>query len=126
MAALSDALETALLNHLLRNISYTSPVTVYLALFTADPTDAGTGAEVTGGSYARQAITFNAPSGGVATNSSQEDYLNMPGATVTHLGLFDAATAGVLLFHGPLTESKVVNAGDTFTVNAGDLSVSLA
>lgn len=127
MAALSDALENALLNHVLRATAYVGPTAVYLALFTADPTDANTTAgEVSGGSYGRKQITFGAPSGGSCSNTNQMDYTGMPAATVTHLAIYDASTAGTLLFHGALSASKTVNAGDTFTVNAGGLTCSLA
>ena len=56
MAEMSNHLENALINAVLRNTSYTSPTTTYLALYTSDPTDADTGTEITGGSYVRQAI----------------------------------------------------------------------
>ena len=58
MAALSNYLENALINATLRNTSYTSPSTVYVGLFTTDPTDAGSGTEVSGGSYARESTTI--------------------------------------------------------------------
>lgn len=125
MAALSDYLEDALLNHVLRNVAYTSPTTVYVALFSTDPTDAGSGTEVSGGSYARQAATFGAPSGGASSNSAQIDFTDMPAETVTHVGIFDASTSGNLLFHGSLTASKTTNAGDTLTISASDLTVTL-
>ena len=70
MANFSNYLEDALINATLRNTSYVSPTTVYVGLFTTDPTDAGTGTEVAGGSYARTAVTFGAPSNGVATNNA--------------------------------------------------------
>lgn len=126
MAAASDYLENALINHVFRNVAMTSPTTVYLALFTSDPTDAGSGTEVSGGSYARQAAAFAAPSNGSASSSADINFTNMPAATVTHVGVYDAASLGNLLYHGALTSSKTVNAGDTFTVTAGNLTVTLA
>lgn len=126
MAQMSDYLENALINAVLRATAFTSPATIYLALYTADPTDAKTGAEVTGGSYARQSIAFNAPTNGASTNSAQVSFASMPAVTVTHVGLLDAATAGNLLFHGALASSKIVAAGNTFLVAAGDITVTLA
>jgi hypothetical protein len=70
MAEMSNYLENALINGTLRGTTYTAPTTTYLALYTSDPTDADTGTEITGGSYARQAITMGAPSNGVSTNSA--------------------------------------------------------
>lgn len=132
MAAISNYLENALLNHTLRGhtagTSLSQPSTVYVALFTADPTDANTTSnEVAAGSnsYERQTVTFAAPSGGSVASDAQVDFIDMPGVTVTHVGLYDALTSGNLLYHGALTQSKVVNAGDTFTINAGDLTCTL-
>jgi len=58
----TDFLENKIINHVLRNTAYTAPATVYAALFTATPGESSAGTEVTGGSYARQAATFSAPS----------------------------------------------------------------
>ena len=128
MAELSNYLENELYDHLLRNLSYTSPTTVYVALYTDDPTDADSGTEVTGGSYARQSVAFGAPSDGAGDNSSDITFPTASASwgTVTHIGLRDAVSGGNLLLHSALTASKVVGNGDTFKINAGDLDVSLA
>lgn len=128
MAELSNYLENALINATLRNTSYTSPTTVYLALYTTDPTDADTGTEVSGGSYARQSITFGAPSNGVSTNSAAIEFPQATGSwgTVTHVGIRDALTTGNLLYHTPLTASKTIATGDIFRIAIGSLSVTLA
>jgi hypothetical protein len=128
MAALSNYLENALINATLRNTAYSSPATVYVGLFTADPTDAGTGTEVTGGSYTRKAITFGAPSNGVSTNSVAVEFDQATGSwgTVTHFGILDASTSGNLLYHGALTASKVIDNGDVFKFAISAVSVTLA
>ncbi|CAB4141611.1 hypothetical protein UFOVP415_49 [uncultured Caudovirales phage] len=128
MAEMSNFLENALINATLRNTSYTSPAVVYLALYTSDPTDADTGTEVTGNGYARQAITFGAPSNGVSTNSAAIEFPQATGSwgTVTHVGIRDALTTGNLLFHTPLDASKTIATGDVFRVAIGSLSVSFA
>lgn len=128
MAKMSNYLENALINATLRNTAYTSPVTVYVALYTTDPTDADSGTEVSGGAYARQAVTFGAPTDGVATNSAG---VNFPTATanwgiVTHIGIRDASTAGNLLYHGVLTTARTINTNDQLTFLIGQISVSLA
>lgn len=127
MAEMSNYLENALINATLRNTSYTSPTTVYVALYTTDPTDADTGTEVSGGSYARQAVTFGAPSNGVSTNSASVTFPTATGnwGTITHIGIRDASTAGNLLYHTPLDTSKTVNTSDVFTISSGNLSVTL-
>lgn len=128
MAEMSNYLENALVNAVLRNTAYTSPTTVYLALYTSDPTDADSGTEVSGNAYARQSITFGAPSNGVSTNSAAIEFPQATGSwgTVAYVGIRDASTAGNLLFHTPLDASKTIATGDVFRVAAGSLSVTLA
>jgi len=128
MAEMSNYLENALINVTLRNTAYTAPTTVYLALYTSDPTDADTGTEVSGGSYARQSITMGAPSNGVSTNSAAIEFPQAGASwgTVAYVGIRDALTAGNLLYHSPLTTSKAIDTGDIFKVSAGSLSVTLA
>jgi hypothetical protein len=128
MAAMSNYLENALINATLRNTSYTSPSTVYVGLFTSDPTDAGSGTEVSGGSYARKAATFGAPSDGASTISSAIEFDQATGSwgTVTHFGIYDASTSGNLLYHGALTASKAIDTGDVFKFATSALTVTLA
>jgi hypothetical protein len=128
MAAMSNYLENALINATLRNTTYTSPATVYVGLFTSDPTDAGTGTECTGASYARKSMAFGAPSNGASTNSSDVEFDQATGAwgTITHFGILDALTSGNLLYHGALTSSKVIEDGDVFKFASAAVSVTLA
>jgi len=128
MAEMSNYLENALINATLRNTAYTSPTTVYLALYTTDPTDADSGTEVSGNAYARQSITFGAPSNGVSTNSAAIEFPQATGSwgTVAYVGIRDASTAGNLLYHTPLDASKTIATGDVFRVAVGSLSVTLA
>ena len=125
---MSNFLENALINATLRNTTYTSVATVYVSLWTSDPTDAGSGTEVSGGSYARTAVTFGAPSNGVTLNSAD---VTFPTATaswgvVGWIGINDAATSGNLLYHSPLDTSKTIDSGDIFKISTGNLSVTLA
>ena len=128
MAEMSNYLENALLNATLNATTYTAPATVYVSLWTSDPTDAGSGTEVSGGSYARTAVTFAAPSNGVTTNSAD---VTFPTATaswgvVGWIGINDAASSGNLLYHSPLDTSKTIDSGDIFKISTGNLSVTLA
>lgn len=127
MAEMSNYLENALLNVTLRATAYTAPTTVYVGLYTTDPTDANTGTEVSGGSYARTSATFGAPSNGVTTNSGAVTFPTATGTwgTVGWIGILDAATSGNLLYHTPLTASKSITSGDIFTISIGNLSVTL-
>lgn len=115
---------------MLRGQSFTVPTNVFLALFTSATgldSNSPTG-EVSGGSYARQACTLDAASGGVTANSSQ---VNFPTATagwgtVTYVALVDSATNtnwGVnvnVLAYGALTNSKNVDAGDIVRFDTGE------
>ena len=128
MAEFSNYLENALINAVLRNTTYTSPATVYVSLYTSDPTDADSGTEVSGGSYARTAVTMGAPSNGVSTNSADVTFPTATAGwgTVSHIGIHDASTSGNLLFHTPLDTSKTIDSGDIFKITTGNLSVTLA
>jgi hypothetical protein len=128
MAEMSNYLENALINVTLRATSYTAPTTVYVALYLTDPTDADTGTECSGTSYARQAVTFGAPSNGVSTNSAAVEFPQAGGSwgTITHIGIRDASTAGNLLYHTALDASKTIETGDVFRIATGSLSVTLA
>jgi len=128
MAEMSNFLENALINATLRNTTYTSVATVYVSLWTSDPTDAGSGTEVSGGSYARTAVTFAAPSNGVTTNSADVTFPTATASwgTVGWIGINDAATSGNLLYHTALDTSKTIDSGDIFKISTGNLSVTLA
>jgi hypothetical protein len=128
MAEMSNYLENALINATLRNTSYTSPSTVYIGLYTSDPTDANTGTEVSGGSYTRTAVTMGAPSNGVSTNSAAVEFPQASGTwgTVGWIGILDATSSGNLLYHTALDTSKTISSGDIFKIAIGGLSVTLA
>lgn len=131
MSAASDYLENKVLDHFLGTASTTAPAAVYLALFTSDPTDAGSGTEVStsGTAYSRQSIAFSAASSGSTSNSADVEFSQATGSgfgTVTHFGIYDASTAGNLLFHGALTSSKTIDAGDVFKIASGNLSITVA
>ena len=127
----SDYLEDAILDHVLGDTAYTAPGTVYIALFTVAPTDAGGGTEVTDGSYARKAVTNNATqwpaaSGGAKSNGEDIEFAQATGdwGTCVAFAIFDALTAGNMLYWADLETSKAVNSGDTAKFSAGDLDVT--
>lgn len=128
MAEMSNYLEQALINGTIRGTSYTAPTTVYVGLYTSDPTDANTGTEVSGGSYARTAVTFAAPSNGVTTNNADVTFTQATGSwgTVGWIGILDSLSGGNLLYHTPLDVAKTIDSGDIFKIATGSLSVTLA
>lgn len=131
MAAMSDYLENKIVDWLLRGQAFTPPATVYVALFTTNDNDANSSAvEVTGGSYARVAVASSlanwagtqgsgtsVASSGTSGTTSNNNTITFPAptanwGTITGIGIFDASTAGNLLFYGALAQSKTVNNGD--------------
>lgn len=132
MAAISDYLENKILDHVLSGSTYSPPATVYFALFTSAPTDAGGGVEVSGTGYARAAVTnnltnFPAAVGGSKSNGAVVNWPEAGGSwgTVVHFGIFDSLTGGNLLFHAALPASKVVGTGDQLKLNANGMTVTL-
>lgn len=123
----SDYLENELLDHVFGGASYSAPATVYVGLFTAAPSDAGGGTEVSGGSYARTACTFGTAASGTIANSANCEFPTATASwgTVTHMAIFDAASAGNMLAWSALTSSKAVDTNDLLRFSAGQLTVSL-
>lgn len=143
MANLSDYLENKLVDHILRAATFSKPTTVYIGLFTVNPSDSGGGTEVSGGSYARIQVgpgdaswtatqggtTGNSSGTGGQTNNAADTIFTQATAnwgTVTGIGIFDAVSGGNLLFWGALTTSKTVNNGDQFKIAAGNCPITFA
>lgn len=142
-AQASDYLENKIIDHLFRTATFAKPAAIYLALLTAAPSDLGGGTEVAGNSYARvnlppldtnwkatQGGTSGASSGtgGVTSNAVAVVFPTPSGnwGTITHYGIFDAATGGNLLIWDALTTPRTVNTGDpgpSFAIDALTITV---
>jgi len=122
----TNFLETEILDHVFAGSAYTAPATKYLALYTAAPGETGGGTEVSGGAYARQSVAFTT-TGNTTSNSAAVEFPTATASygTVTHVGVFDAATSGNLMAYATLTSSKAIASGDVFRVPAGDLDITL-
>lgn len=140
MAAMTDFLENKLIDWLFRGQAIgitgasagagSGPTSLYVGLFTTNPTDTGGGTEVSGGSYARvtvassttnwagtQSAGSTAASSGTGGTTSNNGAITFPAptanwGTVTGFGVFDASTSGNLLFYAALTTNKTINNGD--------------
>lgn len=125
MSQISDFLELELLDAVFNQATY-SPAALYVSLHTADPGETGA-AEATGGSYARQLATtsFALASAGAVSSDTAISFTDMPATTITHVGVWDAVTAGNFLWGATLSASKTTNAGDTFQITAGNLTFTL-
>ncbi|MCR8656927.1 phage tail fiber protein [Paenibacillus endoradicis] len=143
--AVSNYLADKLLNGVFRGQAYTFPATVYIALYTSNPTAADTGSEVSGGGYVRKSVTFSAPVtenaeiyhpgiGALVTvprrtiKSSAE--IVFPVATanwnlITHVAIRDALTGGNLLYYGAVTNPKTISVSDIIKFPVGDVVLTL-
>jgi hypothetical protein len=140
MGSFSDHWENEILDHIFGKGLYNATlgtggsypdVTIYVGLSTADPLDDASGlAEPVGNGYARvqtSASDWNAASAGFLDNTNELIFSEATGSwgTITHFVLFDAATAGNMLAHGALSQSRAIVSGDKARFAAGDLSVTL-
>ena len=124
----STYLANKIANHVYRATSYTTPAAVYSALFTSTASlaelKAGTLTnEVTGGSYARVATTFGAPTDGDGSATTVTFPTATAGwGTVRYVAIMDASTAGNVLTYAQLSSDVTVNSGNTFQFNSGALA----
>jgi len=106
----------------------TRPTAWYLALFTTDPGETGSGTEVStsGTAYARQSVAFTVTDN-TASNSAAVEFPTATASygTVTHVAVFDASTAGNMIAYAALSSSKSIDTGDVLRVPAGDLDITL-
>lgn len=130
MAALSDYAEKLVLDWMLTAGAATRPTAWYVALYTAAPSDAGGGTEVSGAGYSRKSVTWDAATSGAGTtsNSNTVSFTASGGTygTVSHIGIFDASSGGNLLWHGALTASKTIADGDTLEFSIGNIDLTMA
>lgn len=135
MAHFSDHLENALINATLRGQNFVAPSTVYLALFTEDPTDAATGAELADSGYQRQDVAkgdavstgWVSPADGVTSNAKLIQFPPIADGSIrlSHYALFDAQSGGNMLYHAPLTTAKNMEIGDVVSFDIGAVVVTL-
>lgn len=133
---MSDYLEAEFIKYWFQNTAGASkPATLYVGLGTAACSDSSFGTEVSGGSYARVAVTANSTNWpGPTTNDgtvSNGAAVTFPAPTanwgvVTHWFIADAASSGNLLWCAALTVQKTINNGDAAPSFAiGALSVQV-
>ena len=136
MAGFTNYLEDKVINHLFGSTSYTKPSILYVGLLTAVPSDSAAGTEVSGGAYARQAIAWTITGSGTAQAASNAA-ITFPTATTDWgtaqwAGIYDALTSGNLCAFVALTQAdfstanpKVINSGDIFKIDSGNLKIQL-
>jgi hypothetical protein len=129
----SDYLEAAVLDHVFKLATYTAPASLYVALFTAAPSDSGGGTEVSGNAYARVQVTNDSTTWSRATSTVSNIIAitfaaPSPSAwgTVTHYGVFDASSAGNLIDWGALTNARSTAVGVALSFAIGALTFTMA
>lgn len=123
---LPNQIENQLLDALVGAASYTVTTPIKLALVTANGSDSAAGTEVTGGSYARQSITWSAAASGEIHNDTTINFTNMPTCTVVGIEVYDSNATPKRLAYGALTASKSVSSGDTLQFAASSISLTLS
>lgn len=142
MAAMSNYLETKLINHIFREETFSKPSVLAIALCTAAPVDGDEGATIDevsndGTDYARVSVNVadntwapTSSGNGVTSNSNAITFSAATAnwGTITHVAILDSAQYGQgnVLFHGALSTSKTVTTGDIFSFQAGNLQITLA
>jgi hypothetical protein len=141
MSKFSNYTEGNIIETTLRGAAFPVPSNVYVALFTADPTDANVTANevqvaawpayvrVDAAQGAAISTGWTANSNGVSSNAKTLTFTANNGAgavTVTHVGLYDASSGGNLLYHAPLVASKTLQIGDVLSFAIGSLTVTVA
>lgn len=109
-----------------------SPATLYIGLYTDAPDADGTGGtEVTGGSYARKAVTNNDTEwpdavGGIKSNANPIVFVTASAnwGTVEAAGVFAASSGGTPKYFGDLDTARTVNNGDAFSFATDQFVVS--
>ena len=127
--SLSDYAESKVADLITGKTAFTLP-SVWVALYTVAPTDAGGGTEVTGGSYARKSTAgsdWAAASGGATSNSAVITFVTPTGSwgTVVAFSLMDASTAGNFLAWGDLTTPQAIGTGNTVSFAIGALTITI-
>jgi len=123
---LPNTIENQLLDALVGTASYTMTSPCKLALMTANGSDSAPGTEVTGGSYSRQTIAFDAASSGSISNNAVINFTGMPAATVVGIEIYDNAGTPKRLAYGALTANKTTASGDTIQFGIGNITLSLS
>jgi hypothetical protein len=121
----STRLANRIINSTLKGTAFTPITQGYLALFTTNPTPAGTGTEVTGGSYARQAITLGTPANGQANNTNAIIYTAMPACSITYWGIYEGLTGTDLIYYGNFDTAVNLTNGDEIKLDANAIIVKL-
>jgi len=120
--ALTQSVANKVLNHLFRNTTMPSPTAVFVGLYVGS-------AEVGGATagYARQSITFGAPTAGVIKNDTEVRFpiASSDWGEISSAGIFDAATGGNRLDDASIAAVRIVRANDQFVIPVGNYTIEV-
>ena len=131
MSGFSNAQAVDIINLTLRGISLTPAAAHWLALFTADPTDAGLGVnELADSNYSRVSITgkIGVPdaAGKFALNTAAIIFQPLAaGVTITHAGIYYVSTGGIMQYSAAFAAPYVLAIDEAVVIDIGDLRIQL-
>ena len=123
--AMTNTLESALINLILNGTSYTAGQVTYVGILSAAGSDS-TQTEMSGSS--RQAIAFGAStSGSAVTNTGAITFTNSGwGSTSVYgVGFYTAASAGTCLLYGNFDSVVTVAASQSLQFNIAGITISM-
>lgn len=137
MAGMSNYLANVVENLVLRNVSFTPPPAVYLALFDSTASIANLAANTitgeistSGTGYARQSVVFAAASAGAIANNAIVTFAQATATWgtggVSYAAVMDTSTAGAgnVLYYAALSSVQVIVSGNQLAINTGLLSIT--
>ena len=123
---ISNYLGNAVINASLRNTAYTSPATVYCALYSTAPTANTAGTELTGNGYSRQSVAFSAPSAATTASTGNVTFTATGNwLPVVSTAVVDASSAGNILWFTNLASTQVINSGGSIVLTTGSITLAV-
>ena len=124
---ISNYLGNAVINASLRNTAYTSPATVYCALYSTAPTASTSGTELSGNGYSRQSVTFSAPSAATTASTGNVTFTATGNwLPIVATAIVDASSGGNILWYTNLASSQVVNSGGSIVLTTGSITLTVS
>jgi len=124
--AIYSTLANQLLNATVGNVTFTTPTTAYISLYSTSPNTTSSGTEIVGNGYSRQSATFSAAANAATASNAAVTFSCTGNAwpTLKAVGVMDASTAGNLMYYTPITNRNVA-AGSTLTFASGTITLTI-
>jgi len=124
---MTDYLRNRLLDATLKNTTYTSPATVYMALYSTVNTATTAGTELTGNSYSRQSVTFDSAASGLIASNAAVTFTSVGNTWLPAVStaVIDASTGGNMLYFQNGVP-RTVPADESLTFESGDITITIS